>query len=707
MNIFNHHHVQTLVLAACFYTGWGLTAGAQGERQTTPSTLSDTIVTDEVIVTGVRKQVSTNSVSNHIDHRAITTAMGKTLASMLENTSGMSSIQTGTTVAKPVIHGMYGNRILIISHGARLTGQQWGADHAPELDKNGFSGVSVVKGSESVRYGSEALGGLIVMESKPLPYGDPHIHGSLTGLYGTNGRRYSVVAQAEGTMPRNRNWAWRVQVTTDDGGDRSTARYLLNNTGMRERDLSVGFGHRHGAWKAEAGYSVFHQKVGVMQSAQMGNEELLQERIRLGQPVETYPFSREIDYPHQIVVHHSAFAKAEWDAKNLGHWTWQTTFQADNRRENRIRRMNHSDIPTVSLRLYSLQNALGWRKIYGPWKSEAGVQQLATRNSNERGTGVVPIIPNYTEMALGAFGIQKYQHERWGAEAGVRLDGQHTEADGYDWTGKRYGGQRQFGNVTYTLGTHYTPSPRWRLTTNVGMAWRAPHVYELYSNGNELSSGMFVRGDSTLQSERSTKWVASADYHSRYLSVRVDAFLQWISNYIYDEPVGRNIVIVSGAYPVFQYKQTPAFFRGADLDIHISPLPELDYHVVTALLWANEQTTGRYLPYIPSTRVMQHLAWTPEAMGRWQPRVTLSHRYVARQRRFDPATDLVSFTPPAYNLFGFEASLTYRMANGQTLEAAIAGDNVLNKEYKEYTNRSRYYAHDMGRDLRCRLTWRF
>ena len=30
-----------------------------------------------------------------------------------------------------------------------------------------------------------------------------------------------------------------------------------------------------------------------------------------------------------------------------------------------------------------------------------------------------------------------------------------------------------------------------------------------------------------------------------------------------------------------------------------------------------------------------------------------------------------------------------------------------NKEYKEYTTRSRYYAHDMGRDVRFSIGWFF
>ena len=77
--------------------------------------------------------------------------LGRSLGSLLEGVSGISSIQTGTIVSKPVIHGMYGNRILLVSNGARLTGQQWGADHAPEVDKNSYSNIEVVKGADAVR----------------------------------------------------------------------------------------------------------------------------------------------------------------------------------------------------------------------------------------------------------------------------------------------------------------------------------------------------------------------------------------------------------------------------------------------------------------------------------------------------------------------------------------------------------------------------
>ena len=85
----------------------------------------------------------------------------------------------------------------MIVNGARQTGQQWGDDHAPEVDKNSSDKIEVVKGAEAVRYGSEALGGVIVMQQAMLPYGKRHVKGKLLTMYGDNGKRYQVVGRAE------------------------------------------------------------------------------------------------------------------------------------------------------------------------------------------------------------------------------------------------------------------------------------------------------------------------------------------------------------------------------------------------------------------------------------------------------------------------------------------------------------------------------
>lgn len=80
--------------------------------------------------------------------------------------------------------------------------------------------------------------------------------------------------------------------------------------------------------------------------------------------------------------------------------------------------------------------------------------------------------------------------------------------------------------------------------------------------------------------------------------------------------------------------------------------------------------------------------------------ITLEHTYVSRQRRFDPNKDLIPYAPPAYHLLGAELEWSY----DKWLSLRLSGQNLLNTEYKEYTNRARYYSHDLGRNIRLALS---
>ena len=61
------------------------------------------------------------------------------LAVVLEKISGVNTLSTGNKVSKPVIHGMFGSRVGIIYDGVMLENQQWGQDHAPNIDLNALS----------------------------------------------------------------------------------------------------------------------------------------------------------------------------------------------------------------------------------------------------------------------------------------------------------------------------------------------------------------------------------------------------------------------------------------------------------------------------------------------------------------------------------------------------------------------------------------
>lgn len=94
---------------------------------------------------------------------------GLSLGESLKGITGVNSIQNGPNISKPVIHGVYSNRVLIMNNGVRQEGQTWGNDHAPEIDPFIATKITVIKGAASIRYGSDAIGGVILLDPKDLP----------------------------------------------------------------------------------------------------------------------------------------------------------------------------------------------------------------------------------------------------------------------------------------------------------------------------------------------------------------------------------------------------------------------------------------------------------------------------------------------------------------------------------------------------------
>jgi len=99
--------------------------------------------------------------------------MTQTLASVISEVEGVSFASVGSNVQLPVIHGLYGNRVLILNNGLKHGFQNWGTDHAPEIDIASANRVTIVKGAAGVRYGPEALGGAIIVEADPLTLRNP------------------------------------------------------------------------------------------------------------------------------------------------------------------------------------------------------------------------------------------------------------------------------------------------------------------------------------------------------------------------------------------------------------------------------------------------------------------------------------------------------------------------------------------------------
>ena len=644
----------------------------------------------------------------------LTQHLGDELAKILTQTAGVSMIQTGATIAKPVIHGLHSNRILILNNEVRQEGQQWGADHAPEIDPMVADQITIVKGANAVRYGSDALGGVILIAPNKLPYGDG-LHGRLAPSFASNGRKTVLTAVAESSVPKFHSWAWRVQGTLKRSGDLSTANYLLNNTAAREANFSVAIGVQQKQGTAEVFYSRYENESSVFYGSHIGNLDDLLGRFEIGKPLTTYPFSYTINAPKQKVVHHLLKTKAFYYMPFGGKLTAQYAFQKDIRQEFSVRRMDRTRIPALNMELTTHTLDVDWEHSYKHWQTMIGASFGKQDNYNQPGTGVVPVIPNFASLSYGAFGIQRYERHNWLAEAGLRYDYKYLNADGYDMYSQRYGGEHQFHNITYNAGAYYHHN--WiDIGTSIGLAWRSPHVNELYSSGLHHGAGTYDLGDDTLQSETGLKWLTTFTYSHSTLRLNVDMYLQWIKNYIYDYPTGEVRTLFSGVYPIFQYTQADAFFRGIDLEARLPLLKwyrqrnhTLAYELKSSVVFANEMRTQRYFPFIPAPRLSQQLQWNADSSTKLMRKFTIGieHTFVAKQTRFEPAQELVPTTPDAYHLFGAHIGTTLNISKQQALSIRVSAENLLNTEYKEYTNRFRYYAHDLGRNVFVRLNYNF
>ena len=662
----------------------------------------------EVLVKASRPVVSSNVVAKKISAVTLERNLGRSLAQMLTEVSGVTMLQTGTTTAKPVIHGMYGTRVLIMNNGVRQSGQQWGEDHAPEVSVDANDQIHVVKGAEAVRYGAEAIAGVIIMEQRSLPYAEKGMQGVVAGVYASNGHRLSSSVRLEGALPWNSDIAYRLQTSYTNSGDRSSAHYLLMNTGVRELNNSLTLGWKKDRLNIEGLFSRYQNTTGLLPSGHLRSREGMVELLERGKPDLFRPFSREISSPYHSVVHYLARLKGTWNDERLGNFSLQGAYQNDSRDEYAIRRNNaYSSVPTLSLSLSSMQLNGSWRKRYSRWDSELGIHGEYLNNYSNAGTGFTPPIPNYTQTSWGGYALQRYLADKFGLEAGLRLEQTNLSVAGYNIAGEYFSGDHVYTNLTYTFGGHIRLWKGGKLTSNIGLAYRAPHVQELYSLGSQHGSATFVYGDSTLRSEQGYKWVTSLAHYSERFTLSCDAYLQWMDGYIYEEPSAEFAQTLAGEYPIFRYRQRDAFFRGVDIDTRYYVLPERLYlNLKGSMVWAEERRTGRYFPYIPAFRMSEEVGFRLSLPRRWQSEFALSHLFVDRQYRFDRSTDLTD-SPNPYHLFGLEANFSKALRGRQSLRLSLSVDNLFNTEYKEYTNRARYYSHDAGRDIRLALHWHF
>lgn len=664
------------------------------------------IVLHDVEVIGHQTTIRSTATATTIKNSDLVESKGSVLAEILQNIAGVTMMQTGATIAKPVINGMHSNRVLMVNNGIKQEGQQWGSEHAPEIDPFIASHITVIKGAESVRYGAEAIGGVILVEPAPLPI-NKALSGNVDLIGSSNGRTGTASAMLEGSIKNIAGLSWRVQGTLKQGGNLQAADYYLDNTGIKEKNFSAALSYNSRIAYIEAYYSHFNTDLGIFKGAHIGSLQDLEAAIKNGRPFDDGEFTYQIGVPRQAVMHDLAKLKIHKDLNNGAQLDLQYGFQRNARQEFDIRRGDRSAIPALHLILDSHSLDFTYDKINPKsLRTVLGLNATAIVNNSVPGTQATPLIPNYDSFSLGGFIIERLVRDTYELEAGIRYDYKNLDAAGYRnqvW----YGGKHEYHNVSGSLGAVWKPKHHWDLRSNIGLSWRPPTVNELYSSGLHHGSASIEIGNDQLKSEQGYKWINTFHLQEENFNIEISAYAHYLNHYIYLHPTGEIQESLRGAFPVFDYKQTDALFLGTDVSASYRFPYGFEYSLKGSILRADDTKSKQDLPMIPSDRLENRIRYAMPVNNNKISDSFLQVEYVTvfKQSRYNQETDFAP-APPTYGLLNISGGIKLIM-NSQSIGLNISANNLLNVSYKEYMNRYRYYAHDIGRNITLRLSYNF
>ena len=688
----------------------------------------DETLMESIVIEGSRIETYKSLAIQHVevDKEAL---LSSSVADLTERVSGISTLQTGTNISKPIVHGLHSNRVLVMNDGLRHAYQVWGEGHAPEIDPSHVDEIEVVKGAGTVKYGPEALGGVILYNSKK-PSLDEELSGSVGTSYQTNGRAYRGQVNLKQGSHR---FAWNAGGFGLRQGDLTAPSYNLSNTGKREYGGSFNTLFHLPKVDLQISGSYVDQELGILRGSLVGNLQDLQNAIERSIPNPTFD---ETSYDLQSPRHETQHGLLRTNLSLfLGDHILKLQYgiQSNVRREFDVRRGELNDRPIINLNLLSHNIEAEWiQPEVDHWSGSSGVQFFTLSSTNVQGSNPINFVPDYNVSNVGAYTIQSLQFDDSVLELGARFDFQNLSVADTIRNNVSYSNEVNFANTTFTLGYRKTLNDKLSVFSNLGTAWRPPNVSELYSFGYHFSrvqfglwrynfepeivtpiDRVFDESDREVPSERSIKWVTGAEVSSEKVDAEFIFHVNRISDYIFLRPFGVT-TNVAGTFPFFIFSQTDALFIGSDWDIRYRHSENLVSEVKISYVYAREIANGQVFIEIPPLNINYNLDYT---IAQWGFGLNLD--YMARQWFDPPVIEPISFqnggvevapdeifdfteAQDAFFLVGGEVSYKYR-----SLSFRLTGKNLLNTEYRNYTDRLRYFSDSPGRNVTFSISAEF
>jgi iron complex outermembrane recepter protein len=661
---------------------------------------------------------------------ALERTRGRDLSDTLAEVPGVSQLRSASGMAKPIVRGQYGRRLLLLVDSTRHRSQDWGIDHAPEVDPFVADEISVVRGASGVRYGPDAIGGAVLVEPPELPR-KPGVSGQAHAIGLSNGFGGALAGRVQGASRNLPGVSARVEGSMKHIAAPATPDYPLDNTGSSEWNVGAAAGYRTGDDQYKVTYDHYQAQLGVCTCLRIDSSAQFFEQFDRKRPVgsELYTSDFEVERPYQAVVHDHALARGRWGLDGVGTLTATYSFQQDHRREYEIVREATTG-PQFNFRLYThdVDVGLEHRPIHPTDNLHLAGSVGAVGMIQDHQYSGLPLVPDHQAWSAGAYVIERLIGRKFEVEAGLRYDylarsasilrqdflrlvrsGQLAEdacgtgeMDPVDCSSK-------FHTVSASIGGLRQITTAWSIKLDLSTASRPPNPDEQYLNGTSPTFPVLGLGKPDLGPETTYSASATTSYQGDRVTAEASAFANHIDDYIYFAPAigddGEPIfdVLIRGTFPRFVTRPVDAVFYGADGGIAVAPVPFLELGAQLSLVRARNRTDDSYLVFVPPDRLRGSITFRlPSLWGLRKTFASVSGTYTRRQDRFDLAADF-SRPPGAYFLLGAEAGTEARVGE-QTVKFALQGTNLLDVRYRDYTSLLRYFADQPGWQLLARFS---
>ena len=505
------------------------------------------------------------------------------LVDAMSNIPGIYNFSTGNGIAKPVIRGLSGMRILTSQNGLRLENQQWGADHGFAVLNLGIDRAEVIKGPSSLIYGADALGGVIYLADEPyVNLNNEEIKAStkfetnslttfnkISYKKSKDNLRFAVYG---GYFSRN-NYAL---------GDNSFMNFSNNEFVVNSKNSGASFktaiGYNKKNWITNFRYQLLYFQNGLPGHTHDANPNV--------SSFLSHTRNRSYTIPAQKILNHLV----QWE--NKFYFKKDEIIAQLGFTSNELKEYGEKvSVAGIDMTLQNTSYNFRWKHHFNKhFEIVSGSQGMLQSNLNGQYAEEI-LVPDANFTDLGAFSLLKGTFNLWNIQAGARYDQRSIKeiaSGGFNTT---------FNGINYSAGIARSSK---KLTTrlNVSTGFRPPHISELLANGVHHATMQFLVGDRTFESEIANQIDFYLGTHFDHLEVVINPFINQINNYTYKNPTGQTDS--ASRLDIFEMEQTDVVFYGGDIAIHYHPHMAHWLHLESNLsLLSTEQN----LPFIPQNRL--------------------------------------------------------------------------------------------------------